>query len=49
MKFLICRRKIPLQTIPFSKERIQTLIGGVKQAKDATKPSGNERTLAEEV
>jgi len=29
----------------FSKERIETLIGGVKQAKDATKPSGKERTL----
>jgi hypothetical protein len=26
----------------FSKERIETLIGGVKQAKDATKPSGKE-------
>jgi hypothetical protein len=26
----------------FSKERIATLIGGVKQAKDATKPSGKE-------
>jgi hypothetical protein len=31
----------------FSKERIETLIGGVKQAKDATKPSGKERTLTE--
>jgi hypothetical protein len=29
----------------FSKERIATLIGGVKQAKDATKPSDKERTL----
>ena len=29
----------------FSKERIQTLIGGVKQEKDGTKPSGKERTL----
>jgi hypothetical protein len=29
----------------FSKEGIATLIGGVKQAKDATKPSGKERTL----
>jgi hypothetical protein len=29
----------------FSKERIETLIRGVKQAKDATKPSGKERTL----
>jgi hypothetical protein len=29
----------------FSKERIETLIGGVKQAKDATKPSDKERTL----
>jgi hypothetical protein len=29
----------------FSKERIETLIGGVKQAKDAPKPSGKERTL----
>jgi hypothetical protein len=29
----------------FSKERIETLKGGVKQAKDATKPSGKERTL----
>ena len=29
----------------FSKERIETLIGGVKQAKDTTKPSGKERTL----
>jgi hypothetical protein len=29
----------------FSKERIETLIAGVKQAKDATKPSGRERTL----
>jgi hypothetical protein len=27
----------------FSKERIETLIGGVKQAKDATKPFGKER------
>jgi hypothetical protein len=26
----------------FSKERIETLIGGAKQAKDATKPSGKE-------
>jgi hypothetical protein len=26
----------------FSKERIETLMGGVKQAKDATKPSGKE-------
>jgi hypothetical protein len=45
MKFLICRQKIPLQAIPFSNERIETLIGGVKQTKDATKPSGKERTL----
>jgi hypothetical protein len=29
----------------FSRERIETLIGGVKQANDATKPSGKERTL----
>ena len=29
----------------FSKERIETLIGGVKQANDATKPSGKERIL----
>ena len=29
----------------FSKERIETLKGGVKQAKDATKLSGKERTL----
>jgi hypothetical protein len=29
----------------FSKERIETLIVGVKQAKDATKASGKERTL----
>ena len=29
----------------FSNERIETLIGGVKQAKDAAKPSGKERTL----
>jgi hypothetical protein len=29
----------------FSKERIETVIGDVKQAKDATKPSGKERTL----
>jgi hypothetical protein len=29
----------------FSKERIETLIGAVKQAKEATKPSGKERTL----
>jgi hypothetical protein len=29
----------------FTKERIATLIGGVKQAKEATKPSGKERTL----
>ena len=29
----------------FSKERIETLIRGVKQAKDATKPSGKERNL----
>jgi hypothetical protein len=29
----------------FSKERIETLRAGVKQAKDATKPSGRERTL----
>jgi hypothetical protein len=29
----------------FSNERIETLIGGVKQTKDATKPSGKERTL----
>jgi hypothetical protein len=29
----------------FSKEKIETLIGGVKQAKDATKPSGKQRTL----
>ena len=29
----------------FSRERIATLIGGVKQAKDAIKPSDKERTL----
>jgi hypothetical protein len=29
----------------FSKERIETLIGGVKQAKDATKPSGKESSM----
>jgi hypothetical protein len=29
----------------FKKERISTLIGGVKQTKDATTPSGKERTL----
>ena len=29
----------------FSKERIETLIVGVKQAKDATKASSKERTL----
>jgi adenylate cyclase len=29
----------------FSKEKIETLIGGVKQAKDTTKPSGKQRTL----
>jgi hypothetical protein len=32
-------------TVSKSKERIETLKGGVKQAKDATKPSGKERTL----
>ena len=29
----------------FSKERISTLIGGVRQANDATKPSDKERPL----
>jgi hypothetical protein len=29
----------------FSMEKIETLIGGVKQAKDATKSSGKQRTL----
>jgi hypothetical protein len=29
----------------FSLDRIETLIGGVKQAKDATNPSGKESTL----
>ena len=46
MKILICRGKHPsANNTLFSKERIETLIGGVKQAQDATKPSGKERTL----
>ena len=31
----------------FSKERIATLIGGVKQTKDATKPSGKENVKSQ--
>ena len=31
----------------FSKERIAALIGGVKQAKDATKPSGKENAKSQ--
>jgi hypothetical protein len=31
----------------FSKERIETLIGGVKQAKYATKPSGKENAKSQ--
>jgi hypothetical protein len=31
----------------FSKERIAALIGGVKQAKDATKPSGQENAKSQ--
>jgi hypothetical protein len=31
----------------YSKERLETLIGGVKQAKDATKPSGKENAKSQ--
>ena len=48
MRFLICRRKIPsANNTLFSNERIETLIGGVKQAKYATEPSGKENAKSQ--
>jgi hypothetical protein len=45
MKFFIWSTKnSSANNTLFSKEGRETLIGGVKQAKDATKPSGKERT-----